>query len=1279
MVAPIATSNRSTRIGSSSVVVEKIDAETQTDVEAELVKTEMAIQTDDVQVFDVDIPLVIDRGPPERFDEAIQTEDVQIYDIDAPMVLDSKTINFDVETQTEQFKSYDAGVQTDDEPMVELYEKIVQTDEVEFVVQVAKDDACVQTEPSSTTSVQVQTDEFEHKFALPHYATTNSIVEIPLSESTVTTWTPDRVPVGSGAGSKPLSKQRSLVSDANKEFSSIDPDNMGHPGDDLNLKQVSLGNEFDDHLDPLNDVSLDESKSHDRFNASISDRVGLAGGLSQTIEQDPSNQEYDQAEIQCDDDDQFSLEETNSQCSDAHTEKVDATYEGDTRNEQLLDEDDVVGAMNSLPTDTRNHLECEDDESKSSDEESDAYEEQSLDIATPGSKSSFPVEDFDDYSDELQHDSPNEDGDTIFPQQTIITEKHYDSHGNHHNGSKYEESQKGVHHTNVIHESNRVLREDSAEDQDIELPNHVVTSKHNDNLVDNKDDRSKDSFNENNNGLSPADVPGHSDTPVITTTDRSRNLVPLDKYGQQNVDRSKSPTSRFMPESSNRSASNRFMPNEDASKAASRSSRRFKLDDDRLTPNSTSRRNPSIPLLPSSTAFSKGTDEGAGYDELGQRWGLTDDEIAADAAVLRQDVHFDLDIDNELDVIEEASQDEEGVPSSSNSLDGQERDLFDSDFNERRSSHGPDTLFGYKEDVVGAARELKAMEDGESDEDQNDEVPSSTPNDDFEAMMDETAAALAAADALIGIVDDDDDDGGTFANDDDYGKEENDYEAEISDDSDDYISDERESNDESEDEFRSAQDRRFTRKGENEKEQGASHHDPSIWIPEEARDEIRELGNSQVNTFVGNQEGTKYPINDEGSMTSPSKEKPEKYPNAANPSHAEMAPVSVGSSNASPLTSNQSTRGHRDEKKKRSKRSSKSPHRSPRREGESNHPRSQRNIHEDGERERRRHHQKSSRHVAETEEESDRRQRSSRRVVEGDEGGRSHRQVSSRRLTADNGDSGAERRRHGSSRRVADSADVGESRDRRRSSRNLQDSGEFGESRRHHKSSSRGGSGDVRESRRRRSGSNLVDSDGVGESRHHHRSRRRDGGDEREEGAERRRSSRRRVEGDELEDGSDRRRRKSRRADGDEGEEGGERHRRSSRRASGDVVEGGGERRHRSSRRASGDVVEDVEGGGQRHKSSRHISIEEEGAGDARPRRSRRTIPDKGDDTVGRPNVGAEIGDDRKASSSRRRSTGDDAKVSKEQEHRADEERRRRKKSSGEHWSSRKSSSRLGE
>jgi hypothetical protein len=102
--------NRSTAFSRSTVAVETHDAETQTDQRANVIMVENGAQTQEVQIFDVDIPVIMDQGDPECKDASIQTDDVQIYENDVQEKLDLQVVTCDVEAQTDDVHVFEVGV-----------------------------------------------------------------------------------------------------------------------------------------------------------------------------------------------------------------------------------------------------------------------------------------------------------------------------------------------------------------------------------------------------------------------------------------------------------------------------------------------------------------------------------------------------------------------------------------------------------------------------------------------------------------------------------------------------------------------------------------------------------------------------------------------------------------------------------------------------------------------------------------------------------------------------------------------------------------------------------------------------------------------------------------------------------------------------------------------------------------------------------------------------------------------------------------------------------------
>ena len=1089
----IPVASRSVEMSVPDVAVEKFDADTQTEEAEEAVKVDMEAQTDEVQIFDLDVPVVVDQGSPENHDADVQTDDVQVYNIDAHMILDPETEMFDVEAQTEEIEIYDAGIQTDEEPMKEVNEKDVQTDDVEFALHVDNDDACVQTDEPEVDNVHVQTDEPEvdnvyvqtddvemDKAESFEIGTMTDIEEEEprLSTSRALGATAGGAAVGAASSAYLLSDRKNAINDDN---------------------EVSLGH--DEYSEPSDEDESEDEDYHDAEGDQVS--LGLSDHSEPTEESGHESEEYDQ----------FHTE------NEVHEPGL--YFEDVTEKDKHDDDEELLEGVEEYDDSLEDKEAGEDSlREEHDDEEEEPAEKAYTGIVARSGHAMIPEDPREDDNDDGdEEDSSEEDeeadmagtnivtaksGHAIFPEDRLEDD---DDDDKNHDNEEYSSEEYSSEEEEEVDKADTNLA--AARSDDAMRPEEPLEEDDDDNHDDEEHSSEEGSSEE---GEDEDEMPQASpaigrsgqqreETPLITTPSLSRDLSPDDRLMP------KVASSRFMPTedgqgNASRSplASSRFMPKEDVQGNASRSSRRFTLE--RLA----SSRRSTIPQP--QTTSSSFQDEGLGYDDLGQRWGMTNDEIAADAAVLitprRPSQTLVISEDDIEDITKEESEIEESerkeIPLSPNSEDGQERDLFDYDFHERRSSHGPGGITGH-------AQALVEQLDYESDEDEQPEdivsksSKESIQDDDFEKMMDETAKALAAAEALMGDDDDDDVDGGTFANDDDYRKEENDYEAEMSENNDDYQSEEKDSDDESEPEFRSAQDHRFTanedqREGEHddsaEPMSTQNRPDPSMFVGGKAQDyEVRrfvsKLGSS-IKPAVVNKNGRKYQVVDDEessiSVTSGmNREVPEKSPTRASarqaPHHQEEPPLSITSSQASSLKRDPSSRRRHEEKKKKSHRGDgQEGERRDRRHGEENDDgedggggEERRHKHRSGHRSSRRttsdadegagtsrpkssrHRHRSSRASGEGEDGGERRHRSSRASGEGEDGGeRRHR---SSRNSGEGEDDGGERK-HRSSRRSHRSSndDGGEEKDRRGD-----------EERRRHKKSS----GEHRSSRKRSS------------------------------------------------------------------------------------------------------------------------------------------------------------------------------------------------------------------
>jgi hypothetical protein len=1025
-------------VQTDDIRVYDIDIPMTEDYQRELYDADM--QTDDVQVFDIDIPMVEDSRN-ELFDADVQTDDVQVSDIDTPMIADDKEMNADVQTDEvqvfeigtaispahEDVETDEFGIQTDDEPLKQVFERNLQTDDVQFVVR-----------------------------------------------------------------SQLLGGASTTISENNEE--EADGGSLGQESRPEN------GQEFNSENEGSSDEEIEQEKEHDAYSSPEEQSDEQNAGQSD----DEPDEEYDAAIKPL-----GSLPELLGDMTPDDREPAETNvHHVNSFNSE--NEEEPSGSENEFDAERA----AENDMADARDEEGNGSSEDD------SSEESQNEHDADSAEERVRESAAGEDGDL---------------------GDTFEGD-----------ESARSEGEDSKLEAPVAIP--VETPE-----VDAKAEPKESARPVVAGGRSALLTGAQSDT-----APRSRDLSPMNRFMQD--------------DQSSRRASNRFMPAEEGLSASRRlAGRRFLLDDNvpsrndslRLSPAASSRRISSAPLLEDDKlVLDVANDNDFGYDDLGTRWGMTDDEIAADSAILnkpRRESNTLLSDDGDGDMEEEvkeaeiveapnvadevleddSSEDDNSEDDNSedeNSEDGLKRDLFDNDFDLKRSLHSTSPGTGPH---VPAQRNrgLQEQFDDQSDHDEpqddgvsklshdsftGDEQEEEAHDDDFDIMMTEAAAALAAADELMGA----DTEEVSEHEDTDYDESDVDL---SSDDDEEYVSEDGDSEDGNEMEFRSAQDKRFSVREEDIETQDTERNVKLIDDPDPSK--LFEGGKTQdyvlreftdktvmdkIKPAVTKGSSRKVELtafDDDGSIvstaTNKNREAPQKSP--LRPTSAAQdsinAPESVHSAGSSLLEKNSSS--------------------SRRRGGE----------------------------------------------------GRSDRKKSSKRKDGD--------RSHRSSRRESDTAG-GEAKERdRRSRRSVDGDGEAKERR-----SRRGIDGDGESKEKSRRSRRSVDGDGEAKERER-RSRR-----ELDEGGEESTDRRSRRSKDE-EGGSDRRHRSSRREGGGE-HRSGTRHKSS--RHLGD--RGSNSTRHKSSRRLQSSNG-DLEEGEKRHRSNRHHRSEEDGNGEGEGERSKRRSRDE--------------------------------------------------------------------
>jgi hypothetical protein len=447
---------------------------------------------------------------------------------------------------------------------------------------------------------------------------------------------------------------------------------------------------------------------------------------------------------------------------------------------------------------------------------------------------------------------------------------------------------------------------------------------------------------------------------------------------------------RFMPEEplAQKRGVSRFMPDEDTKYETNRpaKARRNLLGNEEIVMK-TSRN-----IEPSKEPDGDGFGDIEDYDNFGKRWGLSEDEIAADAAVLvtprleeRQSLLNNQGLyDDALDEVEKLDYGESRESFANASMDGLERDLFDNDFEEHRRVIRMESLddTNKRDRTLDEEFERNTYAYESEPEEVKTKESADTFNDDFEKMMSETAAALAAADELM--PDDTLNDYSKADLDLDVTDEEVDFDDEDSEENDEYESDEAE-DDDVDDEYSSAQvDRspgrektldktaqveevRSTSLGKAEEEADPSMFDGGRPPDYEPKRYVTKLGNS-IRAAVVNESSRRNYDNDDGSLVSMSTQKNRELP--------QLAGVARRQPDEDQQRQDESSRRREEERKMKKKRSHR--HRSHREEDGEDHRRT-RSSRDLGDEEGRRHRRKG-------EDGEERRHKSSRRHKSGEEG-----------------------------------------------------------------------------------------------------------------------------------------------------------------------------------------------------------------------------------------------------------------------------------------------------
>ena len=716
--------NRSPAINPLSVVVETHEAETheaetQTEPEEKTVHMDNSSQTYEVQIFEVGVPVIVDDGGPECVNANVQTDDVQVFEYDANVKLDLQTETRDDEAQTDEIQMFEIGVPIALNPQLDTFDAEAQTD------QIACSRAGVQTEEAPVITTH-EHDDVVNDTMLNDDAIQGGLPECPDQTRNVDFGTMETSTVVGTKGN--ISELQASQSDAlgtvgghsddtltpespaGEHFSdSSHGESTGSLQDDDDVSNVSRGVGIDDdddaseHSDAASDsefegFDLRPGSSASAPHSSFESRVKIDSPIF--VDEDTTDKDVAEQGRDGDEDDLYKEEERSSDDLPVglNQEELGCShpFEGN------VDGDEYSISLNLIPR-------CEQTDNTLV----ETLDQDICDTDAPETKERSE-------SEEAKHPSSAE------------------------TSSVHDWQEIGVYGSDESYVAPAVValgEPDSAPLNDLTHGGPMLPIA--------LSDRGE-SPNEGE-GTAPEASIDSGDCPPLVEKDHTGDNFPLSSF--TNIDAPKSPISRFMPAGpATRPGSSRFMPQTDAPRHTNRGARRLMLDNN-IAPNSASRRNPTTPGLPSTPDSFEQLDEGAGYDELGLRWGLTDDEIAADAAVLKTH-HDESQTPGESEVVGKADEedhedfDDESPPHSPSSIDGEERNLFDNDFAERRSSHSTD--FGSShgsDDGVGRARRLPFRKMSEADDIVLVNEPEDDVHDDeFEKLMGETVAALAAAD-----------------------------------------------------------------------------------------------------------------------------------------------------------------------------------------------------------------------------------------------------------------------------------------------------------------------------------------------------------------------------------------------------------------------------------------------------------------------------------------------------------------------------------------------------
>jgi hypothetical protein len=731
-------------ISSSGLTVDptrlKSDIGIQTEPCQESSKVNCECQTDDVQIFEINVPIIV---PSEHEDVSTQTDDVQIFDANLTMIPEViKEINnansqtdevqlysmeenvtlcpqvmlSDAATQTDVVKSLDSSVQTDFDPEKEYISQLVQTDTVEFTSHLPTHDASVQTEDPVLRSIQVQTE-------------ANDLIKREISDKGIKAEevnVMDRSISGGAATSMGDSDLKHVI----PQHDELDP--LHHSGISANATKSYLGSE--------SSLQFSADTSSAEILKNESEEKGGNPIEANEIEENSDSSEIDNS-------------------SQIYMEDYEMPLAGGSDGSKIENGDSIpnLDAINQV----QHHSAASMKQSNSTFPSFDSSNQEHLsfsdnsDLFVPEDAAEDDRSSNDSMSDQEEYGEYFEGGQQADDEAFLNGFPGRNQRGN---SFRYDND---VTKAGTINENPKSHNKNSGDKSDrskvdrlgteIKLSDPIETNeakKSSSRSLENGivDLKSEENFSTKGSGGQQLADSYHSEGVISQgNTQESTSSEDVEKQISQKFEGSKSPVSRFMPQDEvARSASSRFMLQDKTTSSAWRTSRRFKLDDDRLTPVNLSRRNASLSIVPINNDAISAKGDTAGYDELGQRWGMTEDEIAADAAVLNIS-RSNSPVTAILEEVEDKEDSKhEEVPSSPSSVDGEERDLFDYEFYERR---GSDRRSSY-----GTVESVDYLSNRKIDRDTIKEIKDfteSVQDDEFEKMMGETTAVLAAANEFL--------------------------------------------------------------------------------------------------------------------------------------------------------------------------------------------------------------------------------------------------------------------------------------------------------------------------------------------------------------------------------------------------------------------------------------------------------------------------------------------------------------------------------------------------